>query len=61
MVRVRERVQEVVDFAKTESPYRSATKGWITDEQLERLAKPLIPSGYGKYLLKLLDKEKDLI
>ena len=36
-------------------------KGWITDEQLERLAKPLIPSGYGNYLLKLLDKEKDLI
>ncbi len=36
-------------------------KGWITDEQLERLAKPLIPSGYGKYLLKLLDQEKDLI
>ncbi len=29
---VRERIQEVVDFATTESPYRSATKGWISDD-----------------------------
>ncbi len=32
MVRIRERVQEIVDFAKTESPYRSANKGWVTDD-----------------------------
>ena len=29
---VRERIQEVVDFATSESPYRSANKGWITDD-----------------------------
>jgi glucose-1-phosphate thymidylyltransferase len=28
--------------------------GWIRDEQLERLAKPLAKSGYGDYLLDLL-------
>ena len=28
--------------------------GWISDNQLENLAKPLIKSGYGKYLLGLL-------
>ncbi len=28
--------------------------GWIDDEQLERLAKPLAKSGYGDYLLDLL-------
>ena len=31
--------------------------GWIEDEQLNRLAKPLCKSGYGQYLLRLL-KEK---
>jgi glucose-1-phosphate thymidylyltransferase len=31
--------------------------GWINDAQLEKLAKPLAKSGYGKYLLRLL-KEK---
>jgi glucose-1-phosphate thymidylyltransferase len=31
--------------------------GWIDDAQLEKLAKPLAKSGYGKYLLRLL-KEK---
>jgi len=29
--------------------------GWIGDEQLERLAKPLSKSGYGDYLLDLLE------
>jgi glucose-1-phosphate thymidylyltransferase len=29
--------------------------GWIDDEQLRRLAEPLVKSGYGKYLLSLLD------
>ena len=28
--------------------------GWIDDEQLEKLAKPLMKSQYGKYLLQLL-------
>ena len=28
---VRENVKELVDFVKTESPYRSANKGWLTD------------------------------
>ncbi len=30
--------------------------GWIDDEQLERLAKPLAKSGYGDYLLALLEQ-----
>ena len=29
---VRERIKELVDFATTESPYRDANKGWITDD-----------------------------
>ena len=28
--------------------------GWLTDEQLEKLAQPLLKSGYGSYLLDLL-------
>jgi glucose-1-phosphate thymidylyltransferase len=32
-------------------------RGWIDDAQLEKLARPLAKSGYGKYLLRLL-KEK---
>lgn len=31
-------------------------EGFINDEQLERLAAPLVKSGYGKYLLELLKK-----
>lgn len=31
-------------------------KGWITDEQLEALARPLTKSGYGQYLLSLLKR-----
>ncbi|HRD52660.1 MAG TPA: glucose-1-phosphate thymidylyltransferase RfbA [Flavobacteriales bacterium] len=31
-------------------------KGWITDEQLEGLARPLTKSGYGQYLLSLLKR-----
>jgi glucose-1-phosphate thymidylyltransferase len=30
-------------------------KKWITDADLERLAAPLAKSGYGKYLLDLLN------
>jgi len=29
--------------------------GWITDEKLRKIAEPLRKSGYGEYLLKLLD------
>jgi len=29
-------------------------KGWISSEQLERLAAPLVKSGYGDYLRSLL-------
>jgi len=31
-------------------------QGWITDEQLERIAQPLKKSGYGTYLLKVLQE-----
>lgn len=31
-------------------------QGWISDAQLEALAKPLAKSGYGKYLLGLLEQ-----
>jgi glucose-1-phosphate thymidylyltransferase len=32
-------------------------KGYITDQQLEALAKPLVKNQYGQYLMKLLDKK----
>jgi len=32
-------------------------KGWITNNQLENLAKPLIKNEYGKYLMKILTKK----
>ena len=32
-------------------------KGWITKDQLEELAKPMIKNSYGQYLLQLV-KEK---
>ena len=31
-------------------------KKWITQSDLEKLAKPLIKNQYGKYLLKLLEQ-----
>jgi len=31
-------------------------KGFITDSQLQEIAKPLIKSGYGQYLLNLMNK-----
>jgi glucose-1-phosphate thymidylyltransferase len=33
-------------------------QGWITDAQLLELAKPLVKSGYGEYLVKLVGEEK---
>ena len=29
---IRERIQEIVDFATKESPYRDANKGWVNDD-----------------------------
>tara|TARA_B100000700_G_C15051500_1_gene860538 strand:+ start:351 stop:608 length:258 start_codon:yes stop_codon:yes gene_type:complete len=29
---VKERIKEIVEFANSESPYRSANKGWITND-----------------------------
>lgn len=31
--------------------------GWVGDEQIEKLAKPLAKNGYGQYLLSLLNKQ----
>ncbi|AEG01043.1 glucose-1-phosphate thymidylyltransferase RfbA [Methylomonas methanica] len=31
--------------------------GWITDEKIEQLAKPLLKNGYGQYLMRLLDQQ----
>lgn len=31
--------------------------GWITAEDVERIARPMAKNGYGKYLLKLIGKE----
>lgn len=30
-------------------------KGWITKEQVEKLAKPLMKTGYGKYLMDIIE------
>ena len=32
-------------------------QGFISAEQLEKLAQPLLKSGYGQYLVNLLDKK----
>ena len=29
---IRERIKEIADFVKSESPYQSANKGWLTDD-----------------------------
>lgn len=36
----------------------SLRKGWITAEQVERLASPLQKNGYGQYLMQLLAEER---
>jgi glucose-1-phosphate thymidylyltransferase len=33
-------------------------QGWISAEQLERLATPMLKNGYGQYLMKLLEDDK---
>ncbi len=35
-------------------------RGYITDDELAALAQPLLKSGYGSYLLDLLERGKDL-
>jgi len=35
--------------------------GWITSEQLEKLAQPLAKNGYGKYLLRMLQEKNSPI
>ena len=32
-------------------------QGFINDQQLENIAQPLVKSGYGAYLMKLLNRE----
>ena len=32
-------------------------QGWINDEQLEELAKPMLKSGYGAYLLQMMQEK----
>lgn len=34
--------------------------GWISDEQVEKLAQPLAKNGYGQYLLRLLQQKASL-
>ena len=36
-------------------------QGFITDTQLEALAKPLVKSGYGRYLLNLLESSNQRV
>ena len=35
--------------------------GLISDEQLEKLAEPLVKSGYGEYLLNLISSDKNIV
>ena len=32
-------------------------KGWINDDQLLKISRPLLNSGYGQYLIKLIDRQ----
>ena len=33
------------------------SKGWINKKQVEELAKPLMKTGYGKYLIDIINEE----
>ena len=35
-------------------------KGFITNEQLEKIAQPLLKSGYGQYLMGLIAEKKNV-
>ena len=37
-----------------EIAYRS---GWITAEQVQKLAQPMLKNGYGQYLLKVINEK----
>jgi glucose-1-phosphate thymidylyltransferase len=56
-VRTVERRQGLKIGAPEEAAWR---QGFLTDAQLRALAAPLLKSGYGKYLLDLLDQEDGL-
>lgn len=50
---------EKVQYNKISCPEEiSWRKGWITDDDLRKLSKPLYKSGYGKYLEVLLEENK---
>ena len=34
-------------------------KGWITEERMRDLAKPMLKNQYGQYLLKVFDEVKE--
>lgn len=35
-------------------------QGWIDADRLEKMARPLMKSGYGKYLMQLLSNESSI-
>lgn len=35
------------------------SRGWITEERMHELAKPMLKNQYGQYLLKVIDDEKN--
>lgn len=54
-VRVIEARQGIKVGCVEEAAWRN---GWVSDEQLSRLAEPLVPSGYGTYLMSLLAPDR---
>ena len=34
-------------------------QGWITEERMRELAKPMLKNQYGQYLLKVIDEVKE--
>ena len=44
---------------KINCPEEVALKnGWLSQEDVKRIAAPLVKSGYGKYLLKIIDEDR---
>ena len=35
------------------------SRGWITEERMRELAKPMLKNQYGQYLLKVIEDEKN--
>lgn len=54
-VRTIENVQNMQVACLEEIAWRN---GWLSDEKLEKLAKPMAKNEYGQYLLRLLNKKK---